>query len=186
MKLLKNRKIAILITVILAVAASVFGVGRSLNRLARDIEVMFYDGVYLDDAMYTQPGIEAHLKNRLNSALAFAAMMEDFPEAKNETETLLSARNTLISANDISEKYDANRALDSAYWFLYEKANSLELTKRDEDDIAQFTSTFAGAQNAINDSLYNQKALSFMDNASFFAKILKPFAFVTPPQIFAE
>ena len=186
MKLLTNRKIAILITVILSVAATIFGLGRSLNRLARDVEVMFFDGVCLEDEGYTQPGIEAHLNSRLSSALALAVIMEDYPEAARETNELFSARNALKSAKSIGDKYTANEALQQAYLALQAKAESLELSLRDTDDIMRFSSDFSSAQTAIQDNRYNQKAESFMDDASFFARLLKPFAFVTPPQVFAH
>ena len=184
MRLLKNRKIAILITVVLVVFATLFGVGRSLNRLTGDIEAMFYDGVPLDGEGFLQPGIDAHLNNRLNSALGFAVLMEGYPEADSEAKALLSARNELISAKTISEKYKANEALQQAYLTLQAKTETLELSNRDKDDVAKYSSSFSGAQTAILNSSYNRKAESFMDGASFFARILKPFAFVTPPQAF--
>jgi len=185
MKLLKNRKIAILITVVLVVAASLFAVGRSLNRLAREVEAMFYDGVYLEDEGYTQPGIEAHLERRWNSSLGFAVLMEVFPEAENEARALLSARNTLLSAKGISDKFAANEAMQRAYAELSAVADRLELSEQDKADIADYSSSFYGAQTAILGSRYNHMAEAFMKDASFFAHLLRPFAFVSPPQRFA-
>jgi len=147
---------------------------------------MFYDGVYLKEEGYTQPGIDSQLNNRLSTALGFAVLMEDFPEAASEAKALVSARNTLLAAKTISDKFAANEALQQAYLALQAIADRLDLSKRDKDDIAQFKSTFTGAQSAIANNRYNQEAESFMDDASFFARMLKPFAFVNPPQVFAK
>jgi len=185
MKLLGNRKFVIFITVIIAILSTLFGVGRSLNRLARDVEAMFYNGVYLKDEGYTQPGIDAQLKNRLNSSLAFAVLMEKHPEAKHEAEALLAARNELIAAGGITEKFTANEALQHAFMALALKAEHIEVTEKEKSDIKEYSSTFSGAQTAINGSRYNHEAETFMDDASFFAFVLRPFVFLTPPQVFA-
>jgi len=184
MKLLRNRKFAVLIAVVVIILATLLGVGRSLNRVARDVEAMFYDGVYLKDEGYTQPGIALQLNNRLNSSLGFAVLMEKYPESSSETEALLSARNALISAKSISDKYSANEALQRAYVSLAVKAESVGLSKQDRDDMEGYSSTFSGAQTAISNSRYNKEAASYMEDASFFAFLLRPFVFVTPPQIF--
>jgi len=185
MKLLKNRKIAILITVVLVVAATLFAVGRSLNRLARGVEAMFYEGVYIEDEGYTQPGIEAQLNNRLNSAQNFAVLMEVFPEAENEAQALWSACRVLSSAKRISEKFAANEALQQAYTELYAIAVKMGFSGMDKTDIEDYSTAFYGAQTAILGSRYNHTAESFMEDASFFARLLRPFAFVSPPQRFA-
>jgi len=185
MKLLKNRKIAILITVVLVVAATLFAVGRSLNRLAREVEAMFSDGVYLEDEGNPQLGIEAHLNNRLNSAQNFAVLMEVFPEAENEAQALWSASKTLLLAESISDKFVANEALQQAFTELLAVADKMEFSGRDKTDIADDSSSFYGAQTAILGSRYNYMAETFMKDASFFAHLLRPFAFVSPPQRFA-
>jgi len=185
MKLLKNRKFAILITVLIVCTATLIGMGVSLDRSARAIEAMFFDGVYLDDEGFTQPGISSHLANRQSSALSFATIMEGYPELAAETEALLVARRALIDASSFPEKHSANEAMQEAFTELVERARNLELAGRDRDDMERFSMSFYGAQTAIDNSRYNQKAAAFMDNASFFAHFLRPVLFVTPPQTFS-
>ena len=184
MRLLKNRAFAIFITVVIVILTALFGIQRSLNRLAADVEAMFYEGVYLESEGYTQPSIDSQLQIRANGALALATVMEGYPDLADEAETLLSARRDLISAKSIRDKHSANERMQRAFTTLTAKAGTLDLTERDKEDIDRYISTFQGAQTAILGSLYNQKALFFMDDASFIAHVLRPFLFVTPPQSF--
>jgi hypothetical protein len=184
MKVFKNRKFAILITIAIVVLATLLGVRGSLNRLARDTEAMFYNGVYLKEDGYTQPGIDSQLSKRLNSALGFALLMENHPELEGESSGLLSAQRELQNAKSIREKYSANESMQRAFVKLSENAAKMALSSRETEAIEQYTSTFMGAQTLIQNSRYNQQASSFMDNASFLAQLIKPFLFVKSPQIF--
>ena len=182
MKLLKNRKFAVLIAIIVMVLATLIGVRGSLIRLVRDVEAMFYDGVYLEEGGYKQPGINSHLENRARAALDLATVMKNNPGLNAEVEVLLSVRQELISAESITEKLAANKRLQTAFSALADKAQRNELSEREIDALNHHTPTFNGAQTAIENSQYSQKAAAYMDDASFIAKILRPFLFVKPPQ----
>jgi len=184
MELLKNRKFAVLITVVVVILATLLGVRGSLNRLARGAEVMFYEGVSLKDEGYTQPAINPQLLNCAQAALDYAMVMENHPELSGETKALLSARREFIDAKSIREKRSANAGMQQAFAALSEKAGGIELTQKEIDAMAVHTSTFRGAQIAIQNSSYNQQAQSFMDGASILAHLLRPFLFIKPPQTF--
>ena len=182
MRLFKNRKFAVSISVVIVVLATLLGVRGSLNRLARDVEVVFYHG---DDDSPAQLGIETHLANRLNSALVVMSLMGRYQEVADEVEALTLARRLLFDSNNISDKYSANESMQSAFAALVEKAGMLELSAQEVAAISQHTSDFMGAQTAILNSRYNQKVQSFMDDSSFFVRLLSPFLFVTSPQPFS-
>jgi len=185
MKIFKNRKFAVLITIIVVVLATLLGVRGSINRLARDVEVMFYDGVYLKDEGYTQPGIESHLQKRLSSAMGLATLMKSRADLENEADALLSAQSALVNAKSIRDKFTANENLQRAFVKLVEKAEKTELSERELDAISQYSTTFLGAQDAIQNSRYNQQARSYMDGASFPVHLIRPFLFARSPQVFA-
>ena len=176
MGLLKNRKFAVLICVVVVVLATLIGVRGSLNRLARDVEAVFYDSF---------EGIDLHLNNRLNSALGFASLMQKHPVLESEADALVLARRMLLDAKDIKDKFAANESMQRAYVELSDRAGGLELSQNEKGDIERYSSTFFGAYAAIQNSPYNQRAQSFMHDASFFAHLLKPFLFVKSPQLFA-
>lgn len=184
MKLLKNRKIAIVITVIVVLLATLFGVGRSLNRLAANTERMFYDGVYLEGQGFTQPAINTHLENIAQAALDCASVFANHSDLYNQSEALRIARREFLDADGISEKFAAYVGLYDAFTAFFSAVETAGLSDRDREIAAQFSSTFSGAVTAISNSEYNDRARNFMDGVSGFAQLLRPFAFVTPPQVF--
>lgn len=184
MTLLRNRKFAILIAFVIIILATLLGVRGSLNKLAADAQDMFYSGVYIKDKGYTQPAIDTHLSNRANSALGFASLLEKHPELANEAEALKEARRELIDAKSIWGKCSANENMQRAFIELSDKSRAVKLSQNEIGDIDRYVSTFMGAQTAIAESLYNVKASSYMDNASFLAQLLKPVLFVKAPQLF--
>jgi len=183
MAMLKNRKTAIIITIVVVILATLLGVRKSLNQLARDVEAMFYDGVPLEEG-YTQRALSAHLGNCADASLGLATLLNGYNELADDAEALLSARRELLAATSIRGKYAAYASMQASFAALTEKAGGMQLTDRDNDAMGQYSSTFSGAGTAIQESKYNEKALSFMDGASFIAKILKPLAIVRSPQTF--
>jgi hypothetical protein len=186
MKLLKSRKFAVLVAVALVVLATLFGVGRSLNRLARDVEALFYADRYVDDEGVTRRGVNPHLNNSANAAFALAMLMADNPALTSEANELLSARGSYLDADNIRGKFLANEIMKRTFSALTDKAQSIELSEREKDALSTFSRDFQDAQTAIQGNPYNQKVLSFMDDASFIAHALRPFAFVTPPEYFGR
>ena len=185
MSALKNRKIAILITVVFAVLATLFGVHRSLNRLTRDVEEAFYNDVVVDGQRY--PGVSYYLNERADAALGLGTILEKYPELTGGTGALLSARSELISAlesESIPGAHSANERMQQAFVALIENARKLDLQERDETAVDRFSSSYNGAQAAISGSLYNRKVTSYMDDASFLTHLLMPFVFVKPPLSF--
>ena len=185
MKIFLNRGFAVFICVVVIIFATLLGLRGSLNRLARSVEAGFFMDVIFDESGRPQSGINWHLNNRMASALGFASLMDKHPEFADDVEELLSARRGLIDAKSISQKFSANEAMQRAFIELADKAKSSGLSRNEKDDIEKYTSTFLGAQTAIQNNPYNQKAQSFMDNTSYLAQLLRPILFIRSPQIFA-
>jgi len=184
MTLLKNRKFAIIITVIVVIFATLFGVGRSLNRLVRNVEKMFFEGVILEDAGFTQPPVDRHLEVIAQTSLDVSSIFAGHEDLSNEAEALMMARRNLIGARTIPEKYNAYIEIKLAGIHFITKADSIDLSGRDKESFDSFRSTFEGAVTAIQNSEYNVKAKGFMDGASIITYLLKPFVFVSSPQAF--
>jgi hypothetical protein len=184
MKLLKNRKVAIIITIIVAVVATMFGVNRSLNRLSREVEVMFYEGVFLEDRGFREPGINSHLENIAQAALDCSSVLAAHPELSGESEALLSARRELLDAGSISEKYFVYRDLLVAFGSLISQSAEVDLSERETASVTAHYSKLTGAVTAIDDSRYNQIVWDFMEDVSIFAYLFRSSMFVTYPQAF--
>ena len=184
MRLFGNRKVAILITIFIIILATLFGVGKSLNRLARDVEDMFYNGIYLERDGFTQPGINSHLENITQAALDCSSVFASHAELSKESEGLMLARRDMLEAESISEKYAAYEVIAKAFSEFISKSDAVELSERDLSSVALYAGTFTGAMGAIESSSYNARVRSYMDDASFIVFFLKPFLFVNPPQAF--
>ena len=171
MAVLKNRKIAVLIAVVVAVLATLFGVYRTSARYTRNIEVMFYDGVYLKDEGYTQPGIGSHLNNAANAALGLATVMADGDSGMAHTAgEVLSARRDLIAASSISDKSAANLRMWHGFLSLVSMMESewpkAVVSGRERDAEMQFFEPFRVASNAMSSSKYNDKVTEYLDGRS--------------------
>lgn len=184
MKLLKNRKIAILIAVVVMIFTMLFGVHRSLNRLAGDVEEMFYEGVPIEGTDGTWPSISQHLGNLTQSILDTSSLFANHADLSGEAEALTYARRSFMDADSISDKYSAYQDIQSASTLFINKAETLDLSERELVAFIDFQTVFRGASIAIQNSEYNARARGFMDEASFITVLLKPFIFVTAPQVF--
>jgi len=183
MKLLKNRKIAVSITVAVIVLATLFGVHKSVMKEARRVEAMFYDGV---EHEFLEPSINAQLEKMLGYILGVETVSQNYPELDAETKQLQSSRHEYMDAKSIAEKGNANDKMMSAYDAFCKKAGTLELSERDRTGIESYDFEIKAAQSLIEKSGYNSEVMNYIDNvaAAFPVGILKHFAFVKDPQLF--
>ena len=175
MNLLKNRKFAILIAVVIAVIATLSGVYRTANRYAREIDAMFYEGVYLKKEGYTQPGIDSHLNNAADAALGLATIMANYPEFSAKAENLILARREFIDAVSISDKSSANFKMWECFFELTDAISNappdVKLTGRDIDAQSQYYNTFLGAEISAHTSQYKGIINEYMNRQSFLVHI---------------
>jgi len=172
MKVLGNRGVAVIITVVVLIFATLFGVYRSAGRVTREVEAMFYDGVYLREQGFTQPGINSHLVNCANAALSLATLMEGYPELSGRVEELLSARREFMAAESIMLKGSATREMRDSFIRLLEAARGVDLSDRDKEAAAQLYATFNGALIAAFNSRYNEVAVERISSQSAILRYL--------------
>ena len=173
MKALKNRKIAVLISVVVIVLATLFGVNKSLACMSRDIEQMFYDGVYLKSEGYTQPSLDSQLEKISAAALNLATLLQDHPELTSAAEDVLWARRTLLDAESIRYKGRALLWMDGIFTTLVTLAGRMtDLSEREVDAVAEYAQTFEGASTFVYGTLapsYNSKVDGFYNERSTIA-----------------
>ena len=184
MKFFQNRKLAIFITVVVVIFATLFGVGRSLARLSKDIEQMFYDGVYLESEGYTQPGIALQLDNHATATLGLATILIDYPELQDSAEEVLRLRRELLDAESISDKSLAFLKMSTAVRILAQASIEANLSARDMEAISQYTSTIDGAETFIGNSAYNQALSLRWNEQSFITRMISFLIPVKMPQPF--
>ena len=189
MAILKNRRIVILIAVVVACLETIFGVYRTSARYTRDIEAMFYDGVYLKDEGYTQPGIDSHLNNAANAALGFATLVEKYhPGLQHQAGELISARREFIAAKSIGEKSSAYSAMSSRFYELFRAVSENPDIGLPEhvfsEPTIKYVETFSGANSAFSSSEYNVRVSEYLDGRSFLMRFIGALAPVREPEYF--
>ena len=104
MKVLKQRKTAVIIMIAIIVIFTFIGVTKSLNSISKDIEKTFYSGVYNESEEYTEVSIASQLENRIDASLGLLSIASASDEYAMEAESLRNARHELIEAKTIEEK----------------------------------------------------------------------------------
>ena len=184
MKHLKNRKIAVLIAVVVIIAATLFGVGRTLSRLSRDIESMFYGGVYLETGGYTQPSIDSQVRKHADATLGLATILTNYSELHDDAEFVLKLRRELLDAEKIGDKSLAFWKMSSYVYSLTQASSAANLSDRDSDAVSQYSSTINGAETFIRGAAYNQAMSLRWNEQSFITRVISIFIPVREPESF--
>ena len=186
MNILKNRKAAIAITIAVLVLATLFGVQKSLNALARDVESMFYDGVYIEANKATQPSVQSQLDKCADQAFNLATLLNGHPELAGKAEEVLTARRDLLDAQDPTSKFLPYNKMFGGVIYLVSAAQNAELTEREMAAVSQYNTAFMGAAGLL-DTLcgsYGEKVSEYWDGQSFIARMIGSVTGVTGPREF--
>ena len=184
MKLLKNRGVAIIITIVVVIASTLFGIYTSANRVAREIESTFYDGVFLEDENRLQPSLNSHLQNAENAALGLGTILGNYPELADNANALLMAQDKLASAMSISSRESAAWELRDSFAELMKSAELVSLDERDTAATEHHASTFRGAFSAMHNTHYNIAAEERLSGQSPIFRIVSDFLSANRPDFF--
>ncbi|MCL2402497.1 MAG: hypothetical protein FWC90_07650 [Oscillospiraceae bacterium] len=153
MTILKKRPAAIFITVVIAIAALIFSVNRSVNRVIAEAERGFYDG-FMNAQGFREPSINAQFDTIINASLNILTVLANYPELDAQVDALRTHRRDLIDAQGIDKKMMlmSTRLQPSAH-DLVSSARDVDLSERDMDVVATNWRTFTGATNLLINSL---------------------------------
>lgn len=111
----------------LIVIAILFGSYRSMSRLVHSVSVIFYQGVAGDGL-----GIDNDLNERISLSFNLSTIAQSYV-SDGSIEPVLKARQSLIDAKSIPEKYQANVQLTEATTKLIELLGEYKLSDKHED-----------------------------------------------------
>jgi len=174
----------VLITIVVAVLATLIGVNKSLARLSRDIERMFYDGVYLESERYTQPSLDSQIAKHADATLGLATILTNYSELHDGAEEVLQLRRNLLSAESIGDKSLAFWTMSRYVYSLVQAAEDVGLSARDADALSEYSSTISGAEAFIKGAAYNQAASKQWNEQSSIARMLSMVLPVREPEMF--
>ena len=190
MELFKSRKFAWCVFVVLAVGFLLIGVNRSVSTKANAVEKAFYNGAYDSTEQYTRPAIDGKLADRENAALGLITCASGYDALSEQTADLRTARNALLAASSIPEKYSANLQMEGAFQALYTvlTGSGSGASKTDLATAASYNSVFSGAENVIEQSGYNDGVDGFYSSVmgSALVRPLRALIFVDMPDYFGS
>ena len=183
MEVLKKRSTATVICVVVCVISLLLGIHLSVNRQLGKLEDAFYNGVYSKDAGYTLPAIQMQLDERYDAAIGIISLIPS--ELASD---LRNACNRLLEAETLSEKYEANKALQAAYENVLQNVDASMFDERTLGGFNDYCSTMDNAQRLIGQSGYNEAVAEFEEDVlgSFPLSILRIPAFAGTPEYFGN
>ena len=186
MSFFKKRPVAVVITLIVVIAATLLSVNVKLGSKCRDVIGGFYDGVEYKG--YTQKGIATHLRNinayadgLVTIASHYGLDTEDVEDASEWLKLALD-----YSRDDIAYIYDTYQDLNKALVGLEYQLDRTDLSERDADGVQQYTASITGAQSSIESAGYNESVREFLRSYDRFPEsFLGSLAGVKMPEYFS-
>lgn len=187
MKVLKQKKIAWLIAIILVISSTLLSCHIKLDKKCSQITDGFYSGVNYDG--YLHPSIFNQLKNISSYSLGIISIADNYGidtanlnELRDHLESNLSE-----SKNNISDLYDNYTALMPVLNKVTEELNGKTLSERDRTGYSEYKTNIDGAVSTIDSAGYNESVTSFMSNEYrvFPVNILGKLSGVHTPKYFA-
>jgi len=156
-RFIEKYSIAIVILIAVVLLTTLASGGVSLSRQRARTERIFTEGENRDGL-----SVSYDLGRRTESAYNLAGLAKRYLGEEDERVTaLLSARETLVSAEGISEKYSANLELTVAADALYSALKDEELSQKDSSLAAEQYQDMLSRNDTISRSGYNAAAARF-------------------------
>jgi hypothetical protein len=181
----KKRSTATVIAVILMAVFLLVGVRRSLGSAADKVSESFYSGVYDTTEKYTRPGIGDLLDERINASLGLISLASGY-DLTDEADALRTSRESLMSAESLHDKYEANEKLTADFDALYTALDGQSLSENDRSAAEDYNSVMVSTAALIESSGYNEAVESFVSGTlkKFPTVILWRLAGVSKPEMF--
>lgn len=187
MKLLQNKTFAIITMILCIIIGTLIGSHNSLSKLSSKAEAIFFSGVNNDGI-----SIESDLNRRSELARNLVTVASSYlPKDSEPLNAVSTARDYLNTATSISEKYDANKALDEAVYSLYSLLETQGITEKDElinnysKNPSRIYTDFRSFGDTITHDKYNEYAKEFnYILESFPANILGKLTMIKPLELF--
>ena len=178
--ILGNNKTAAAITALAVILSVAFGAGRGLGKLRTETYNIFFTGVDNDNI-----SIENDMRARIDISYNLASVADKYLDGggKKAVESLLSARDGLLDAETIPQKYRANLELTMAESDLYEIMKETEMSERDANYRESLHSSLVSRNNTIEYDIriYVSKAEEFNNRLNAFPGLLaRIFGLVKP------
>ena len=183
MNLLKKPFVAVLLSALIVCGSTLLSVDVKLGKECQNIADGFYDGVVYEN--YQHKSIASQIKNICGAADGMVTIANNYDIDADAVRAATDEMKNALTYGSVSYLHYLYEDLLQAVKPLEDQLSRAELSGRDAEGFAQYSSTINGAQSVIENSGYNESVRAFLrDEIHFPADFFAELAGVELPELF--
>ena len=184
MNFLKKPFVAVLLSALIICGSTLLSADIKLGRECQNITDGFYEGVVYEN--YQHKSIASQIRNICGAADGMVTIANNYDIDTDAVRAATDEMKNALTYGSVSYLHYLYEDLLQALKPLEEQLSRAELSDRDAEGFAQYSSTISGAQSVIENSGYNESVRAFLrDEIHFPADFFAELAGVELPELFA-
>ena len=183
MNFLKKPFGAVLLSALIICGSTLLSADIKLGRECQNITDGFYEGVVYEN--YQHKSIAGQIRNICGAADGMVTIANNYDIDTDAVRAATDEMKNALTYGSVSYLHYLYEDLLQALKPLEEQLSRAELSDRDAEGFAQYSSTISGAQSVIENSGYNESVRAFLrDEIHFPADFFAELAGVELPELF--
>ena len=183
MNFLKKPFVAVLLSALIICSSTLLSADIKLGRECQNITDGFYEGVVYEN--YQHKSIASQIRNICGAADGMVTIANNYDIDTDAVRAATDEMKNALTYGSVSYLHYLYEDLLQAVKPLEDQLSRAELSDRDAEGFAQYSSTISGAQSVIENSGYNESVRAFLrDEIHFPADFFAELAGVELPELF--
>ena len=183
MNFLKKPFVAVLLSALIICGSTLLSADIKLGRECQNITDGFYEGVVYEN--YQHKSIASQIRNICGAADGMVTIANNYDIDTDAVRAATDEKKNALTYGSVSYLHYLYEDLLQALKPLEDQLSRAELSDRDAEGFAQYSSTISGAQSVIENSGYNESVRAFLrDEIHFPADFFAELAGVELPELF--
>lgn len=183
MNFLKKPFVAVLLSALIICGSTLLSADIKLGRECQNITDGFYEGVVYEN--YQHKSIASQIRNICGAADGMVTIANNYDIDTDAIRAATDEMKSALTYGSVSYLHYLYDELLQALKPLEDQLSRAELSDRDAEGFAQYSSTISGAQSVIENSGYNESVRAFLrDEIHFPADFFAELAGVELPELF--
>ena len=184
MNFLKKPFVAVLLSALIICSSTLLSADIKLGRECQNITDGFYEGVVYEN--YQHKSIASQIRNICGAADGMVTIANNYDIDTDAVRAATDEMKSALTYGSVSYLHYLYEDLLQTLKPLEDQLSRAELSDRDAEGFAQYSSTINGAQSVIENSGYNESVRAFLrDEIHFPADFFAELAGVELPELFA-
>ena len=184
MNFLKKPFVAVLLSALIICGSTLLSTDIKLGRECQNITDGFYEGVVYEN--YQHKSIASQIRNICGAADGMVTIANNYDIDTDAVRAATDEMKNALTYGSVSYLHYLYEDLLQALKPLEDQLSRAELSDRDAEGFAQYSSTISGAQSVIENSGYNESVRAFLrDEIHFPADFFAELAGLELPELFA-